>query len=151
MKIKKILLLIIFALVTTILIICIICFQKLNNQPPKLKDIKAIRVEYSSRLIEALSLISPLEITDTEQINKLVDCFSVKSKYGIGCDCPSKDIIIYFISEEREYIYNIGITGDPRIQYTNVSDKDIFGMDINDIISVLNNNQGSENLKYPYS
>ena len=145
---KKMLILIASLLVTTI---AIICFQRLNNQPPKLKDIVTIRIEYNSRLIESLSLISPLEITDTEQINELVNCFNVKSKYGIGCDCPSKDITIYFISEEREYIYNIGITGDTRIQYTEVSDKDIFGIDVNKIISILKENHGSENLTYPYT
>lgn len=144
---KKVLILIVVLL---IVVITVISFCKLSNQPPKLKDIETVRIEYSSGISEKLSLISPLEITDTEQIRKLVDCFNVKSRYGIGCDCPSKDIIIYFISEKKEYVYNIGITGDPRVKYTNIPDKDIFGIDINDIIDILNKNIGSENLEYPY-
>lgn len=140
---------IIFFIAIVILLICIICIQELNNKPPKLKNIKSIRVEYRSTLIESLSLSSPLEINDIEQVNQLVDCFNVKSEYGIGCSCPSDDIIIHFISDKKEYVYNIGITGDPKICYTKVEDEDIFGVDIKDIINILNKNRGSENLKYP--
>lgn len=117
---------------------------------PKLKNIKRIRVEYNQRLIDSLSLDSPLEINDPEEIDKLVDCFNVKSEYGMGCGCPSHDIIIHFISDECEYVYNIGITGDYRIQYSETSEEDILGIDIDSIIDILSKNKGSENLKYPY-
>lgn len=148
MKIKRISILVLILLV---IMIVIICLRILTNRPPKLKDIKTVRVVYDSRLSEVFSFTSPLEINDTEQIQKLMDCFNVESSYGIGCDCPSDDIMIYFISEKREYIYTIGITGDQRIQYTKVPDQDIFGINIDDVIDILNDNTGSENLKYPYS
>lgn len=123
--------------------------KKYNSQPPKLGDISSIRVEYNQRIAKQLSLVSPLEINNVEQINQLVDCFNAKSNYGIGCDCPSHDIIISFISEKKVYVYNIGITGDARIQYSEVPDKDIFGIDIDSIINILKQNEGSENLEYP--
>lgn len=144
---KKVLIPVISLLAAAVIIIC---FIMLDTKPPKLKNIEAVRVEYNPRLIKALSLTSPLEINDTEQIGKLVDCFNAESEYDTGCDCTSNDITVRFISKEQEYVYNIGITGDPRIQYSEVPDKDIFGIDINDIINILNKNRGSENLKYPY-
>lgn len=133
-----------------VIAIAIVCFQKMNNKPPKLNNITSIRVEYNQSIANKLLLVSPLEIKDAEQIEKLTDCFNVKSYYEIGCDCPSHDIIIHFMTDKKEYIYNIGITGDARIQYSEVPDEDISGININDIISVLNKNEGSENLKYPY-
>lgn len=137
-----------FVIITIIVIIMIIII-KYNSQPPKLSNISSIRIEYNQRLAKRLSLVSPLEINSVEQINQLVNCFNSKSKYGIGCDCPSHDIIISFISEKKVYVYNIGISGDARIQYSEIPDKDIFGIDIDSIINILKNNEGSENLKYP--
>lgn len=136
-------------LIIIIIIVIIIIIKKCNSQPPKLSDISSIRVEYNQRLIKKLSLNSPIEINDVEQINQLVECFNAKSNYGIGCNCPSHDIIISFISEKKVYVYNIGITGDARIQYSEVPDKDIFGINIDSIINILQNNEGSENLEYP--
>ncbi len=141
------------AIITIFLCIAVMVSVFLGFQEyklPKLKNIKIIRVEYNQRLIDSLSLDSPLEINNPEQIDKLVDGFNVKSEYDIGCSCPSHDIIIHFISEEREYVYNIGITGDCRIQYSKNPEEDILGIDIDSIIDILSKNKGSENLKYPY-
>lgn len=132
-----------------VIIIIVMIVRKHNSQPPKLNNITSIRVEYNQRIANQLSLVSPLEIKDVEQIEKMVDCFNVKSYYEIGCDCPSHDIIIHFMTEKKEYIYNIGITGDVRIQYSEVPDEDISGIDIDSIINILNNIEGSGNLKYP--
>ena len=136
-------------IISLFLITVITGFKILYVQPPKLKNIETIRIEYNPKLMKTLSLTSPLEINNPEQIRQLVDCFNVKSEYGIGCDCPSNDILIHFIAKEKEYTYHIGITGDPRIQYVQVPDKDIFGIDIDNVIICLKN-QGSENLNYPY-
>ncbi len=147
-QINKRYLLTLFVIIIIIIVIIMI-IKKYNSQPPKLGDISSIRVEYNQRIAKQLSLVSPLEINNVEQINQLVDCFNAKSNYGIGCDCPSHDIIISFISEKKVYVYNIGITGDARIQYSEVPDKDIFGIDIDSIINILKQNEGSENLEYP--
>ena len=122
---------------------------KHNSHPPKLHDITLVRVEYNQRIAKLLSLRPQIEIEDDEQIEKIVDCFNARSSYETGCDCPSHDIIIHFISDKKEYTYNIGITGDVRIQYSENPDKDIVGIDIDRIIEILKQVPGNENLKYP--
>ena len=132
-----------------IIIIIVVIIREHSSQPHKLNNITSVRVEYNQRIAKILSLDSQIEIKNVEQIDKLVECFNVKSSYERGCDCPSHDIIIYFISDKKDFVYNIGITGDVRIQYSEVPDKDIVGIDIDDIIEILKQNPGSENLKYP--